>query len=61
LVGATSIFDCGRVHRARGYDPVAARAPAKRGLDNAARAAGLNRDDVSKLEFHDLRHTLQAT
>ena len=27
---------------------------AKRGLDNAARGAGLNRDDVPKLGFHDL-------
>ena len=29
---------------------------AKRGLDNAADAAGLNGDDVLKLGFHDLRH-----
>ena len=33
---------------------------AKRGLDNAARAAGLNRDDVPKLGFHDLRHTFAS-
>ena len=34
---------------------------AKRGLDNAARAAGLNRDEVPKLGFHDLRHRSRAT
>ena len=33
---------------------------AKRGLDNAARAAGLNRDDLPKLGFHDLRHTFAS-
>src|SRR6185295_1022414 len=33
---------------------------AKRGLDNAARAAGLNRDDVPKLGFHDLRLTFAS-
>jgi integrase len=30
---------------------------AVRGLDKAADAAGLNRDGVPKLSFHDLRHT----
>jgi integrase len=30
---------------------------AHRGLDQAAQAAGLNRDGVPKLSFHDLRHT----
>ena len=33
---------------------------AKRGLDNAAAAAGLNREDVPKLGFHDLRHTFAS-
>jgi integrase len=33
---------------------------AKRGLDNAAKTAGLNGDDVPKLGFHDLRHTFAS-
>jgi integrase len=33
---------------------------AKRGLDNAAKAAGLNREGVPKLGFHDLRHTFAS-
>ena len=33
---------------------------AKRGLDNAAEAAGLNPEGVSKLGFHDLRHTFAS-
>ena len=33
---------------------------AKRGLDRAAEAAGLNGDDVPKLGFHDLRHTFAS-
>lgn len=30
---------------------------ATRGLDKAAKAAGLNREGIPKLTFHDLRHT----
>lgn len=33
---------------------------AKRGLDNAAKTAGLNGDEVPKLGFHDLRHTFAS-
>ena len=33
---------------------------AKRGLDRAAKAAGLNEGDVPKLGFHDLRHTFAS-
>jgi len=33
---------------------------AKRGLDRAAEAAGLNSDDLPKLGFHDLRHTFAS-
>jgi integrase len=33
---------------------------AKRGLDNAANAAGLNGPEVPKLGFHDLRHTFAS-
>ena len=33
---------------------------AKRGLDKAAEAAGLNGEDVPKLGFHDLRHTFAS-
>ena len=33
---------------------------AKRGLDKAADSAGLNREGVPKLGFHDLRHTFAS-
>ena len=33
---------------------------AKRGLDKAADVAGLNREGVPKLGFHDLRHTFAS-
>lgn len=33
---------------------------AKRGLDNAVRAAGLNGEGLPKLGFHDLRHTFAS-
>lgn len=33
---------------------------AKRGLDKAAEGAGLNREGVPKLGFHDLRHTFAS-
>ena len=33
---------------------------AKRGLDKAADGAGLNREGVAKVGFHDLRHTFAS-